>query len=370
MERLSPGIRLTASDRPGVAQPVPERDVPDRPWGSILLAGLALAALLLAGWEWHWRTFGAEPAIRNSDGLWALHRRRIDSGEGDATVFIGSSRVMFDVQLHVWERLSGRKPIQLALEGTSPMPVLEDLAEDEDFRGTLFVGVTPGLFFSGRGFRGGVVKHYHDESPSDRVGQWISMHLLEPYWAFYDPDFTLTKVVERLPWPMRPGKPVRLPVRKLSVSDKSRSMRMWSKVVDDVEYRDYARRVWAQNFKPSPDAPPPEVMAKTREEQIDKAAAAVAKLRARGVTVVFVRAPSSGDFLESERRQTPRADTWDMLLARTGAPGIHFEDHPDMQGLDLPEWSHLRPDHAERFTEALYRAAMAITAAPKAPQEP
>ena len=26
-------IRQTASDRPGVAQPVPVRDIPDRPWG-------------------------------------------------------------------------------------------------------------------------------------------------------------------------------------------------------------------------------------------------------------------------------------------------------------------------------------------------
>ncbi len=37
-----PGLRLTASDRPGVAQPVPERDIPTRPWGPITL-GLALA---------------------------------------------------------------------------------------------------------------------------------------------------------------------------------------------------------------------------------------------------------------------------------------------------------------------------------------
>ena len=32
--------RLTASDRPGVAQPVPERPVPPKPWGRMaLIAG-------------------------------------------------------------------------------------------------------------------------------------------------------------------------------------------------------------------------------------------------------------------------------------------------------------------------------------------
>ena len=50
-------------------------------------------------------------------------------GEGNKTVLIGSSRVLFDVQLPVWEKLAGERPIQLAIEGTSSVPVLEDLAE-------------------------------------------------------------------------------------------------------------------------------------------------------------------------------------------------------------------------------------------------
>ena len=39
-----------------------------------------------------------------------------------------------------------------------------------------------------------------------------------------------------------------------------------------------------------------------------------------------------------------------MLLDRTHAPGIHFEDYPELQGYDLPEWSHLSPSEAERYT--------------------
>ena len=44
-------VRQTASDRPGVAQPVPVRDIPAQPWGPILLATVVLTALLLGGWE-------------------------------------------------------------------------------------------------------------------------------------------------------------------------------------------------------------------------------------------------------------------------------------------------------------------------------
>ena len=43
------GLRLTASDRPGVAQPVPERDIPEQPWGRILVIAVlyGLTAVLL-----------------------------------------------------------------------------------------------------------------------------------------------------------------------------------------------------------------------------------------------------------------------------------------------------------------------------------
>src|SRR5688572_1467131 len=156
-------VRLTASDRPGVAQPVPERDIPPQPWGRILAGAFVLFLLLMVGWELYWRDYGAEPGYRNSNGAWAEQRRRIDAGEGDKTVLIGSSRTLFDVQLPVWERLAGERPIQLALEGTSPVPVLEDLAQDPNFTGRLVVGVTPGLFFSGFAYRGEVIEHFHKQ---------------------------------------------------------------------------------------------------------------------------------------------------------------------------------------------------------------
>ena len=75
-------VRLTAADRPGVAQPVPERDVPPQPWGRILVGAALLFLALMALWETHWREFGATPGYRNSNGAWAEQRRRNDAGEG------------------------------------------------------------------------------------------------------------------------------------------------------------------------------------------------------------------------------------------------------------------------------------------------
>ena len=349
-------VRQTAADRPGVAQPVPERDIPARPWRQISLVALLLFALLLTGWELYWRAYGALPSYRNSNGQWAQQRRRIDTGEGGKTVLIGSSRVLFDVQLPVWEKLAGERPIQLALEGTSSVPVLEDLAADPNFTGRLLVGVAPELFFSGFAYRGDAIAYYHKQSLTQRSGNWLSTHLLEPYFAFDDPDFALATVVKRQAWPPRAGLQQRADVRKLSVSGADRNTHIWSKVETDPAYRALARSIWAQHL----DGPPPPHMdtpAKLHaviDTQIQRAVVAVAKLRARGVQVLFVRPPSAGRYLAFENRVFPRAQTWDVLLQRTGASGIHFEDHPELQGYDLPEWSHLAAADAQRYTAALY----------------
>ncbi|MGH8172406.1 MAG: hypothetical protein ACREPX_04625 [Rhodanobacteraceae bacterium] len=347
-------MRLTASDRPGVAQPVPVRDIPPRPWRLIFLVAVAISTALVAAWELYWRNFGVVPGYRNSDGQWAEQRRRIDHGEGGKTVLIGASRVLFDTQLQVWEKITGDRPIQLALEGTSPIPVLKDLADDPDFTGRLLIDVSPDVFFSGFAYRGDAVSYAHTQGPSQRIGDWLSMTFLEPYLAFYDPDFALATVVRRQAWPERPGRPQGISVRKLAVHERDRNTHMWAKVANDPEYRALARRIWAQDFAdPLPNMETPEKKQKAIDEQIQLAADALTKLRARGVMVLFIRPPSDGEYYAFEQRELPRAITWDLLLQRTGSAGIHFEDYPEMQGYELPEWSHIAEPDALRYTAAV-----------------
>ncbi|MGH8172405.1 MAG: hypothetical protein ACREPX_04620 [Rhodanobacteraceae bacterium] len=353
-----PGLRLTASDRPGVAQPVPERDIPAQPWGVAFLAALALFVALMAAWELHWRDFGVRPSYRNSDGQWAEQRRRIDEGEGGKTVLIGASRMLFDVQLPTWENITGDRPIQLAMEGTSPVPVLEDLAADPDFTGRLLIDVTPHVFFAGQTYRDQLLTYYHKQSPSQRIGEWLSMTFLEPYFAFYDPDFALATIVQRQDWPARAGVPRRFVPRKLVEHDIDRNTYLWSKVETDPEYHARVREIWRFNFarpvaQVLPGMDTPEKKQKLIDKQIERTVTALDKLRARGVQVLFLRPPSDGPIHEFEDRELPRAMTWDVLLQKTGTRGIHFEDYPELQGYYLPEWSHLSASEAVRFTNAL-----------------
>lgn len=349
--------RLTASDRPGVAQPVPVRDVPDHRWARLLVIALLLTVGLTGLWEWRWRQYGVVPSMRDDAELWARQRRRIDNGDGNATVLIGPSRTFFDVQLPVWERLSGKRPIQLAIVGTSPLFALDDLADDPDFKGRILMGVAPDVFFSGYEYRGTFLRFFQKESPSQRVGKWLSMHLVEPKLAFYDPDYALFTVIRRQDWPLRRGMQGGTEVRKLSLSEQDRQSYMWSKLETDPEYRALARRIWAEDFNSPPPTPAEQIESeKTLYRQVARATAAIARLRARGVPVIIVREPSTGEYLKYETRMFPRNKAWDVLIARSGAPGIYFEDYPQLRsGYDLPEWSHMSRASAERYTVELYR---------------
>ncbi len=332
----------------------PVRALPRGTLGLAWLVAVLVFGLGLLAWELYWRDFGAVPGYRNSDGQWAQQRRRIDKGEGDKTVLLGASRVLSDVQLPVWERLTGERPIQLAMEGTTPLPMLEDLANDPDFTGRLLVGVAPDVFFSGFEYRGNVLPYYRKQGPSQRSGHGLSMHLLEPYLAFYEPDFALPTVLKRQHWPARAGVPTRLDVRKLWLTGADRNTRLWDKLTTDPAYRALARSIWATDFGgPLPGMDTPQGKRKAIDAQIKKAADAIATLRARGVPVLFLRPPSSGEYYAFEQKYLPRSETWDLLLERTGAPGIHFEDYPELQGFDPPEWSHLSAPDADRFTAAL-----------------
>ncbi len=342
----------TSSFKPSDAPPTYQRELPALDLRRAWIIALVLACAGLLAWEMNWRAFGAAPSYANSDSAWAAQRRRISEGEGGKTVLIGSSRVLFDVQLPEWERAFGERPIQLSLEGTSAIFALEDLADDPKFTGRLVVGVSPPLFFSSFDRRATAVKNWKRETLAQRSGHWLSVHFVEPFFAFYDPDYALMTVLKRQSWPTRAGVSGFRDVRRLSVQGPDRNTRLWEKVEKDPAYQALCQDIWRQVFRPPPGVTP-EMARQNADRQIQRAQSAVEKLRARGVEVIFLRAPAAGEFLVAEEKGFPRAKTWEVLLQRTGAPGIHFEDYPELQGYFLPEWSHLSASEAVRFTRAL-----------------
>jgi len=94
-------------------------------------------------------------------------------------------------------------------------------------------------------------------------------------------------------------------------------------------------------------------MGKAVESRYHDTKVAIDKLRSRGGKIVFVRLPVTGALKKLEDEQTPRAATWDRLLKETQAPGIYFEDFPELAEFDCPEWSHLSAGDSVEFTKRL-----------------
>ncbi len=92
-----------------------------------------------------------------------------------------------------------------------------------------------------------------------------------------------------------------------------------------------ARNTWAERFNGQRPEPmnTPEKMQKVIETQMASTETAEKILRARGVRLLFLRPPSSGDFYTFESQAFRRESTLDVLMGRTSAQGFCFEDHPE-----------------------------------------
>lgn len=332
----------------------PIRPIPTTGWPRVFGLMILLLIVSLGSWEAYWRDRGFVPSIKNSPGLWAQTRRRVDAREPNTTVFIGSSRTLFDMDLQVWYDETGALPIQLALEGSNPLPVLSSLAEDEDFDGLLIVGVTPPLvMIPDIGYRADAFERYVSESPAQWMGQRLSVPL-ERMFAFYHYDTRLYTVLHRQTWwPVRKGREFEArEVRRISTMDQNREADLWLKVDDDPAYARMVQDIWKEFIESAPPPPPEEEARAMFEALLVQTKQDVDAIRARGGEVVFLRLPSAGWFREFEAGALPREHIWAPIVASADAVAIHFEDYPELSDVRVPEWSHVSSRDKGRLTQA------------------
>jgi hypothetical protein len=352
----APGLRQTAADRPGVAQPVPERDIPSRPWRAISLAVLVITAALTSAWEWRMRSLGLRAGdLGGGPSAWVEQRRRVDATP-DPVVIVGDSRILFDTNLDRFQALTGVRPIQLALQGTNGRPFLEDLAADPKFKGLAIVGMAETSYFRDKvGLNKSALDRERYESPSQR-GSFLIKRELERHLAFLDADYRLSVLVSRLDPGLRPGAQD-APydnVWKIDETFDDRQTALWPRLEQDRYLRTHARMAW-DGFKGPVISPRIIAMTQARTR------AAVNRIRARGGDVVFVRPPSALALRVNEEKRLPRAAGWDALLRAVDAKGVHIDDLPQVQRLTLPEFSHLDPSCAVVFTDAYVRRLSELT---------
>ncbi len=334
---------------------MPTRDIPRQPWGKL---ALAVATVLVVGTsllEWNARRIGLRAGdLDNSETAWATERARSATA---AVAIVGDSRILFDTDLDRFERLTGVRPIQLAIHGTSALTLLQDVASNQDFHGLLIVGTSETMFFQPfDGYGGYIHKRAQYESPAKRASDEID-HFLQRRVAFLDSSHRLSVLAARLDPNFRRGfEGPYDDVWKLQEVGEHRQTSMWPRIVTDAKLRTHARYAWKGFKEDFPYTP------KLIAEGKAKAVKAVAAIRARGGEVVFVRPPSDIHLRINEEAQVPKATGWDALLRETHSAGVHNDDLPaHVRRLIMPEWSHLTRACSTVFTDAYVRRLTALT---------
>jgi hypothetical protein len=337
-------------------EPLFVRAVPALRWGAAALLALVLVIAAVAAWELWMRSLGLRTAdIGDGKPYWAVERRKIDARPRDQIAIIGDSRILFDTNLDVFQQVAGVRPIQLAVEGTSGLPFLADLADDEHFAGLVVLGIWEDVYLLFPPYPA-LLNYARTESPSQRAGHWVNLWL-QHRLAFLDSGYSLFPLIDQLRLPERPGTGSvpdgYLANWKMEENFADRQTTMWPRFEADPWLRqrqtlnlDTALRgfVDATHGAGFPDA--------MFSPGIDATRQAIDRIRARGGEVVMVRPPSSGYVREAENILDPRTRVWDRLLRETHSFGVYYADYPDMRDLKGVEESHLGAADQKVFTRA------------------
>lgn len=312
-----------------------------------------LVAVAVIGWEVSWRSRGLQISYDDGPALWAHAFKSIYQPAENAVVFIGSSRMKYDLDIPTWEQATGCQAVQLAMEGTCARPVLQRLADDPSFKGRLVIDATEGLFFSNSPFNlekpTENIRYVKEETPSQRAGFFLN-GALESQFVFLDKgNLSLHAALEALQIPNRP-KVFNEPLFPLDFQQVTfdRQMYMTDRFLRDTTLQNRVKNIWF-GFEQMAKGRPPMAEA-TLDSIFGTIKQAVATIKARGGVVVFIRPPSSGILLEHEKEKFPREKYWQRLLTETGCPGIHFADYSATDHFECPELSHLSRADASRYT--------------------
>ncbi len=321
------------------------------------LLALSLTLIGMIAFEFYVRHLGYKITYDDNEALFADKRAMAYEPSDQATVFIGSSRIKFDLDIPTWEALTGQDAVQLANVGSSPRPVLEDLANDPKFKGNLIVDVTEGLFFSefapyNESTRKKIA-YFKNRTPTQRFSFQVD-RVLESQFVFLDQDnFSINSMLDNTRPPERPGVfPGLYFPWQFGATTYKRQSYMTPEFVADTNLQNQVKAVWA-GFGRMPGPPP--INGKPLDSLLNSIKGLTDKIKSRGGNVVFVRTPSSGPVFPGEMAGFPRAGYWDKLLAVTGCPGIFFTDYPAIAHFQCPEWSHLSPDQAVVYTKNLVK---------------
>lgn len=325
-----------------------------------LIIAITLSIICLSAWELFWRSKGVYPTLDDNEALWSVQRSRVEKASSNDILLIGSSRVLFDIQLNEWEAETGIRPIQLASVGSSPLPIFHDIVNNTTFHGTVLVGVTPGLFFSTTfpeaqpwQWPQSKVDYYKKRTFAQISNHYLSLPLQKNF-AFLSDDqgvdgIKLKELIGKINVGNRVVDPMP-PFHEFGEIAVDRNNVMKQITVTDTAYANSIIKVWQFFIKGAASSPPPDKASTMAFFLKD-----LKTFKSRGGRVILVRCPSSGWLRGAENMGVPRAKFWDDLVKEAQVESYHFEDYNQLKTLTCPEESHLSAKDARFFTIELVK---------------
>lgn len=348
------------------------RDTPQGRWFLPFVVSIGLLIFVVTGMEWTLARRGFKPTVVDSAERWGKERDRARSLGQRALILVGASRAQLDIDLAALGRDTGKTPVQLAIDGSSFVPVLADLAADEQVTGTVLVDYQDA----------NLVWRDHEAPALSYVGHWMEASRHSTSFGFASSESALAAIRQRFMRSYADGAgpfaalahrvlaPRAVPQYLVTLSSREREAN-YSLVPMPAFYFSRVMRNAGLREQPIGNDPAAfEAMLETRIKALPRAPLTdfednaravgrmVSRIEARGGSVVFVMYPKTGLVKEADEIRFPRGLFWNRLLPLAGHKGLYFSDVPALAAFQCPDGSHLDVRDRLPFTHALAAALL------------
>ena len=315
-------------------------------WITAYLLSLFILLAVVGGVEYTLRAQKQKPQVTDSMQLWAVQRERANNFSAQALVFIGASRTLYGIDLkYVKDNLHGYRPVMLAVNGHYPLAMLEALAKDMSFKGTVIVDVDArGLAKYNHNMQKDYVKYY--ESHWGPALSWHRriLNIWQEHAVVARHDFSLVNLLMR--WVTNSQVPF-----SNSETDRDRNSRLYFELVDAKALADNFAIGLEADLRANP--PPP---ADLWLADLSDVKAWVQEIRQRGGDVIFYTPPVAARQYWLAEKAYPRKLYWDRFVAEAGVKSVLAEDINGMQKIVLPDESHMDASQKAHYTKLLVDA--------------
>ena len=112
-------------------------------WAPILIISFLSYMTSLMGWEFYLNEHESMLSVRDDYSRWARVRSGVEANNPCALVIVGASRSQMAIDLDEMERFAPSRPSQLSIIDGESITILESIANDTTFVGTVLFSFAP-----------------------------------------------------------------------------------------------------------------------------------------------------------------------------------------------------------------------------------